>query len=151
MTMVDSGFGPHLMLDLNECDIDRLRDLPFIFNLLNNLPDEIGMTKITQPYVFPYEGLVPDDEGITGTVIIAESHISVHTFPRKRYCFVDLFSCKTFDVDRARQRLIEAFGSMRPEEHLVQRGREFPRGMMVDEGTLLQANQMDTTTRKTES
>lgn len=133
MTMVDAGFGPHLMLDLGDCDIARLSDLPYIFNLLNTLPDEIGMTKITQPYVFPYEGLVPDDEGITGTVIIAESHISVHTFPRKRYCFVDLFSCKTFDVDRARERLIEAFGSRRPEVHLVQRGSEFPRGMLVED------------------
>ncbi len=131
MTMVDAGFGPHLMLDLGDCDVARLTDLPYIFNLLNTLPDEIGMTKITQPYVFPYEGLVPDDEGITGTVIIAESHISVHTFPRKKYCFVDLFSCKTFDVDRARERLIEAFGSRRPEVHLVHRGSEFPRGMLV--------------------
>ncbi|MDP2361100.1 MAG: S-adenosylmethionine decarboxylase [bacterium] len=120
------------MLDLGECDVNRLSDLPYIFNLLNTLPDEIGMTRITQPYVFPYEGLVPDDEGITGTVIIAESHISVHTFPRKKYCFVDLFSCKTFDVDRARERLIEAFGSRRPEVHLVQRGSEFPRGMLVE-------------------
>ncbi|MFA7330690.1 MAG: S-adenosylmethionine decarboxylase [Candidatus Delongbacteria bacterium] len=132
MTMVDAGFGPHLMLDLGDCDVSRLNDLPYIFNLLNTLPDEIGMTKITQPYVFPYEGLVPDDEGITGTVIIAESHISVHTFPRKKYCFVDLFSCKTFDVERARERLIEAFGSRRPEVHLVQRGSEFPRGMLVE-------------------
>lgn len=134
MTMVDAGFGPHLMLDLGECDTSRLSDLPYIFNLLNTLPDDIGMTKITQPYVFPYAGLVPDDEGITGTVIIAESHISIHTFPKKRYCFVDLFSCKTFDVEHAKERLIAAFGSQKPEVQLVYRGEAFPRGMLVPEG-----------------
>jgi S-adenosylmethionine decarboxylase len=134
MTMVDAGFGPHLMLDLGECDETRLSDLPFIFNLLNTLPDDIGMTKITQPYVFPYAGLVPDDEGITGTVIIAESHISIHTFPKKRYCFVDLFSCKTFDVEMAKERLIQAFGSRNPVVQLVHRGEAFPRGMLVPQG-----------------
>ena len=78
---------------------DKLKDYNLVFDVLNELPEKIGMTKITQPYVFPYSGHVPEDKGITGTVIIAESHISIHTFQEKDYCFVDVFSCKDFDAD----------------------------------------------------
>ena len=67
------------------------------FNYLKTLPEMIDMTPITQPYVFPYSGLVPEDKGITGIVIIAESHLSIHSFQEKEYTFIDIFSCKDFD------------------------------------------------------
>ena len=51
------------------------------------------MTKITQPYAFKYEGLVPEDKGITGFVVIAESHISVHTYPEIGLLMVDILTC----------------------------------------------------------
>ncbi len=121
------NFGPHLMLDLTQCNTDKLRDCNFVFDVLSDLPEKIGMTRITQPYVFPYSGLVPEDKGITGTVIIAESHISIHTFQEKDYCFVDVFSCKDFDVDFAARYLINAFESGKFEKYIVQRGRDFVR------------------------
>ncbi|MBI5388863.1 adenosylmethionine decarboxylase [Candidatus Woesearchaeota archaeon] len=120
-------FGPHLMLDLGDCNREALENLNLVFDVLNQLPDKIGMTKITQPYVFKYHGVVPEDWGITGVVIIAESHISIHTFPEKRYVFIDLFSCKTFDVEKAKKYLIKIFGSKKPVTHEVRRGSDFPR------------------------
>ncbi|PIN80235.1 adenosylmethionine decarboxylase [Candidatus Woesearchaeota archaeon CG10_big_fil_rev_8_21_14_0_10_34_8] len=120
-------FGPHLMLDLAECEVRALENLDLIFDILNQLPGKIGMTKITQPYVFKYHGVVPEDWGITGTVIIAESHISIHTFPEKRYVFVDLFSCKNFDVKTAKKYLVKIFKSKKPVIHEVNRGADFPR------------------------
>jgi S-adenosylmethionine decarboxylase len=125
--MKKNGFGPHLMLDLNECNVDKLNDYKFIFELLNTIPDRIGMTKITQPYVFPYSGLVPEDEGITGIVIIAESHISIHTFPKKKYVFIDIFSCKYFDLENIKQELIKTFESKKFHVHFTERGKDFPR------------------------
>ena len=95
------GFGPHVMLDLNECNPNQLNSVESCFKLLDELPTIIGMTKITMPYVFPYEGLVPEDKGITGNVIIAESHVSIHTFSLKNYAFIDIFSCKPFDSKKA--------------------------------------------------
>ena len=120
-------FGPHLTLDLNDCNPDKLSDFDHIFDILNNLPEKIGMTKITQPYVFKYSGLVPEDKGITGVVIIAESHISIHTFELKNYVFIDLFSCKPFDYKYAEQYLIEAFESKNPTVNVLMRGHDFPR------------------------
>ena len=120
-------FGPHLMLDMRQCNGKKLRDYGLVFDILSDLPEKIGMTKITQPYVFPYSGLVPEDKGITGTVIIAESHISIHTFQEKDYCFVDVFSCKNFDVEIAAKYLINAFESRDYDKYVVNRGRNFVR------------------------
>ena len=117
------------MLDLSECDQERINDLDFIFNFLNTLPDKIGMAKITQPYVFPYVGLVPEDKGITGFVVIAESHLSIHTFVEKCYAFVDLFSCKPFNTDMARDLIIEAFISKKPKVYMIERGAGFSRNL----------------------
>ena len=130
-----SNFGPHLILDLSECDEKRINDLEFIFHFLNSLPDKIGMTKITQPYVFPYSGLVHEDKGITGFVVIAESHLSIHTFVEKGYAFVDLFSCKPFDTAMARDIIIEAFKSKSPEVCMIERGIGFPRNNNFGQAT----------------
>jgi S-adenosylmethionine decarboxylase len=127
------AFGPHLMLDLSECNADKLKDYNLVFDVLNELPEKIGMTKITQPYVFPYSGLVPEDKGITGTVIIAESHISIHTFQEKDYCFVDVFSCKDFDVEFAAEYLVNVFESKSFDKHVVQRGKNFVRYHQAEE------------------
>ncbi|MBU1083476.1 MAG: adenosylmethionine decarboxylase [Candidatus Omnitrophota bacterium] len=121
------AFGPHLMLDLRKCREEKLRDLNLVFSILRDLPHQIGMTRITEPYVFPYSGLIPEDKGITGTVIIAESHISIHTFQEKDYCFVDVFSCKDFDVDFAAEYIVNAFESKKYDKHVVNRGRDFVR------------------------
>lgn len=122
-----AGFGPHVMLDLNDCNPEKLDDLNLCFEFLNTFPDQIGMTKITTPHVFPYAGLVPEDRGITGTVIIAESHISIHTFPLKKYAFIDVFSCKPFEVNQVIEHCIALFESKDPEHHVTQRGAAFPR------------------------
>ena len=123
----NNGFGPHLMIDLNECDSKKLDNLDLCFSFLDDLPDLIHMTKITQPHVFRYSGLVPEDKGITGMVIIAESHITIHTFPLKEYAFIDIFSCKPFDTDRALQHAIQLFGSKDPIHFIQGRGEKFPR------------------------
>lgn len=125
--MTNSGFGPHLMMDCRGVSFEKCSDLQYVWEFLNTLPDKVGMTKIMQPYVFPYSGLVPEDEGITGVVVIAESHITFHSFIRKDYFFFDLFSCKDFDVDRVAAEVIRAFDVEDPEIHRVDRGRYFPR------------------------
>ncbi len=126
------GYGPHLMLDLNGCNPEILNDLDVCYRLLDELPLLIGMTKITRPYVFRYEGSAEGDDGITGVVIIAESHISIHTYPQKNFVFVDLFSCKPFDVEKAQKHIINYFQSKSPKIYLQIRGEEFPEPGVVN-------------------
>lgn len=121
------GFGPHLMLDGYECNRSKLEDLGIIYKTLDDLPQKIGMTKIMPPYVFKYDGIKPEDWGISGFVLIAESHISIHTFPEKYFLSVDIFSCKEFDIEQSQEYLSEMFEIKRYEKHLLDRGREFPK------------------------
>jgi len=113
------------MLDLNACDPDKLDDLALCAKFLDEFPAQIGMTKITQPNVFHYAGKVPEDRGITGMVIIAESHISLHTFPLRSFAFIDIFSCKPFDTALAIQYCTTLFDAKDPESVVVQRGAKF--------------------------
>jgi S-adenosylmethionine decarboxylase len=138
--MNQSGFGPHLMMDCRGVSYEKCSDLQYVWHFLDSLPEKIGMTKITQPYVFPYSGLVPEDAGITGMVIIAESHITFHSFIYKDYFFFDLFSCKNFDVDQVITEVISAFEVTEPEIHQVNRGLSFPR----DNGILSARMQLET-------
>ena len=77
--------------------------------ILDEYPDRMHMTKIMPPYVFRYQGDTSQESGLSGIVIIAESHISIHTFPAKGYLSVDVFSCKPFDIEEATQYLVEYF------------------------------------------
>ena len=85
------------------------------------------MTKIMPPYVFRHGTPGDPAEGISGFVLIAESHISVHTFLSRRFVNVDIFSCEKFDVEDAIHALREEFVPQRVDWRLFDRGAEFPR------------------------
>jgi S-adenosylmethionine decarboxylase len=121
------GFGPHLVFDGFDCPLNRLVDLDSLYQLLDGLPDRIHMTKIMPPYVFRHGTPGDPAEGLSGFVLIAESHISLHTFPARRYVNADIFSCEAFDVEDALEALGQAFTPQRVEWKLLDRGREFPK------------------------
>ena len=80
------------------------------------------MTKIMPPYVFRYDSPDPREWGYTGAVIIAESHITIHTYPEKHFLAMDAFSCKPFDPGLVQARAIETFGILDPRIKTVNRG-----------------------------
>ena len=90
------------------------------------------------PYAFKYHGKVPDDWGLSGFVLIAESHISIHTFPERNYLSLDIFSCKGFDYQQAVDYATECFGIARHEINLLDRGLEFPREIKTVERLMRQ-------------
>ena len=95
------GFGPHLVMDARGCASRRLDDLSALYRLLDVFPAKIGMTKIMPPYVFAHGEPGSAEYGLSGFVLIAESHISIHTFPVSGQVKVDIFSCEQFDVKQA--------------------------------------------------
>ena len=95
-------------------------------NLIDRYPDAIGMTKITAPHVFTYSGEKPEDWGVSGFVIIAESHIAIHTFPEHGQVWVDVFSCKAFDEIPAIDMIVDAFELRDTSVRLLERGLEYP-------------------------
>ena len=123
-------FGPHLLLEAYGAPKNKLSDVGLISDMLDSYPDKLQMHKIMPPYVFKYDGgEVKEDWGISGVVLIAESHIALHTFPEKEFFTFDIFSCKEFDVRVAVDILLEVFQPVHFDETLVTRGREFPRSI----------------------
>ena len=110
------------MIDGYGADPDRLWDQAFLRNFLHEYPERLGMTRITNPKVLKYDAPLEEDSGITGFVVIAESHISVHTFPHRRYVNIDIFSCKSFDSEKAMADVQDLFGLQRVKSWLVDRG-----------------------------
>jgi S-adenosylmethionine decarboxylase len=115
----------HLVMDGYGADPERLQDESLVHELLDEYPDAIGMTKISEPFVYRYTtGSVPTDWGVSGFVLIAESHISVHTFPDRGYLNVDIFSCKEFDAAAAVKELKGRFGIDSVKTAVLDRGLE---------------------------
>lgn len=112
----------HLVLDGNGCDIDKLADFNAVFNFLNDLPSELGMRKMTAPYVVRWHDKGAEKEGLTGFVTIAESHLSVHTFPDNGRVYADIFSCKQFDVKKVTEIFRRAFEPSKVVNKVVRKG-----------------------------
>ena len=115
----------HLVIDGYRGDSGRMWDSEKIRQFLYDLPDAMGMTRITEPSVLEYHAPKAEDSGVSGFVIIAESHISVHTFPRRDHVNVDIFSCRPFDSDAALSRVKELFGLEEVETWQLERGLEW--------------------------
>ena len=122
-------FGPHLILEAYGCPKEKLADLGLVSQALDAYPTQLDMTKIMPPYVFTYRGTVEDDWGVSGIVLIAESHISIHTFPDKGFVTLDIFSCREFDIDEAISYFCSIFEPENYEKQVLMRGREFPRSL----------------------
>jgi S-adenosylmethionine decarboxylase len=120
-------FGKHVTIDASSCSREKLTDQHLIYDMLNELPGKLGMTKMTLPYVVKWLDKGAKTPGISGFVMIAESHISVHTFPEKDYVFVDVFSCVSFDVKKAIKLLLGFFEAKKNTTKIVARGLDFPR------------------------
>src|SRR2546429_8932130 len=86
------------------------------------------MHKIAPPYTFIYRpGDNPSEWGVRGFVIIAESHISIHTFPDRGSAFVDVLSFKQFDIHKAADYIGANLHAHQADKKLSGRGKEYPR------------------------
>tara|TARA_B100001013_G_scaffold83959_1_gene45854 strand:- start:1574 stop:1924 length:351 start_codon:yes stop_codon:yes gene_type:complete len=109
--------GIHLLLDLEKCDPDKLDDLKGIENLLTRAAKDAG-AKIVGKTFHKFNPM-----GITGVVAIAESHISVHTWPEYNYASADIFSCgEDFNIHTASNILIEGLNCQKPTIIRKERG-----------------------------
>ncbi|MEK7479150.1 MAG: adenosylmethionine decarboxylase [Patescibacteria group bacterium] len=121
-------FGKHLTIDAYGCDAEALDDFEVVFRVLDELPGKVQMHKITTPYVIRAGANdLKDCGGLSGFVMIAESHISLHTFPQKRYVTFDLYSCSMFEEAPVLAFLREEFQWEQVEKHVIKRGLKFPK------------------------
>ena len=125
-------FGKHLTLDAYGCDCQALDNMEMIYKFLDELPGKIAMRPITPPFVIRFAGNDKKDPGgISAFIMIAESHISIHTFPAKKYLTMDLYSCNMFDHNKVIKIVKDVFGYQKLEKHIIKRGLRFPKDNLV--------------------
>lgn len=123
-------FGYHLTLDLYDCDPVPLADMKICYDALETLPSKIGMLALTTPAIVLANSNEKDGGkdpgGFSGYIIIAESHISLHTFIKRGFVSIDVYSCKEFDVNIATKHFQEIFKPKDTENHFINRGMRYP-------------------------
>ena len=111
------SLGRHLLLELHDCSSEILNNLETVKTALVEAAKRAEATIIDVMFheFNPF--------GISGVVVIAESHLSIHTWPEYRYAAVDIFSCgDTLKPAEAAAYLVEQFQASRASCVEVKRG-----------------------------
>lgn len=111
----------HLMLELYNCDREILSNEPLIRRVLDEYPARVGMEKVSPVHLYDIETSNPLDAGLSGFVVIAQSHISLHAWPEYGEVDIDICSCKEFSQEDAISFAKEIFQSDDVEVHFVVR------------------------------
>ena len=99
----------HLLLELYRCDFEKLNDESFLRCILNRA------SKLANATVLNLISNKFEPQGVTAIALLAESHISIHTWPESNYSAVDIFTCgQNMMPEIASQYLIE---SLMAKEH----------------------------------
>ncbi len=112
-----NALGRHLLLELFDCDLDVINNLESVKSAL------VEAAKRAQATIVGVIFHEFNPFGISGVVVIAESHISIHTWPEYRYAAVDIFSCgNILQPEVAAKYLAESLGAERVSIVEMQRG-----------------------------
>jgi S-adenosylmethionine decarboxylase len=109
--------GSQVVLDLYECETRHLDDIEWVKKTLVNAARVAGATIVETVFhkFAPW--------GISGVVVIAESHLAIHIWPENRYAAIDLFTCgENVQLDAACAFLTREFRSRWPVQRRLTRG-----------------------------
>ena len=110
--------GFNILLDLHDCDQDKLDNYKEIKENLSAIVKKSDFKIVGEKYhkFKPY--------GVTGVILLASSHVSVHTWPELGFVAVDIYSCKGFEnAKKIADDLIKFFGAKRVESKEIVRFR----------------------------
>lgn len=112
------ALGRHLLVDLYGCARGLLDDVEYVRRGLLAAAEQVGATVVDAHF----HSFSPC--GVTGTVSIQESHLSIHTWPEHLYAAVDIFTCgDSIDPWRAYESLKTALEADRGSATEIHRGR----------------------------
>ncbi len=112
----------HLMLELYGCDRQILSDETLVKRVLEEYPARVEMEKVSPVHLYQIEPSNPLDAGLSGFVVIAQSHISLHAWPEYGEVDIDICSCKEFSQEEAIAFAKHMFQTDDVEAHFVIRG-----------------------------
>ena len=111
-----SALGHHLLVEFTGCDAAALTDLDRVTTAMLDAARASGATIVTHSF----HRFSP--HGVSGAVIIAESHLAIHTWPEHGFAAVDFFSCGGIDMERGLALLRIAFRAADEVRLALERG-----------------------------
>ena len=117
----------HVMIDLYGCNPELLANENFLLRVLNEYPELIGMQKVSPVVLRDIKTSNPLDDGFSGFVIIATSHVSLHAWPPYGMVNIDIFSCEEFSEQTTIAFASAMFQTSDVEVHSVERAQRSPR------------------------
>ncbi|MBI5892642.1 MAG: S-adenosylmethionine decarboxylase [Deltaproteobacteria bacterium] len=123
-----STFGEHLCIDGYKGSFEKLNNKRLVVKCLNELPELLGMKKLCKPHVYyAPDNSIKDCGGWSGFVVIAESHISIHTFPCRGFLSADIYTCKdNMGIDFIISYFKKRFELKDVETNFIKRGTRYP-------------------------
>lgn len=117
------ALGRHIIAELSDCDPQILSDLERVRELMVR-GAEVANAEVREVAFHKF-----NPHGVSGVVVIAESHLSIHTWPEFNYAAIDIYTCgDTTDPWKACTYLAEEFQAGNVATTVVERGIETPRG-----------------------
>lgn len=117
-----STYGVHLTMRIANIERNSALDGSGIGEFLKSLVQRVNMRVLAGPLVVEEQG-VPEKRGWSGVVILYESHAAIHSYPELGEAFVDIFSCKEFNVKDVTDTMTSYFGSFTVvEKNVLDRG-----------------------------
>ncbi len=95
----------HIIFDAIGCNKKMIANEKLVFQILMDIPKMIGMKILVGPNIVRDYDL--KNTGITGVAIVSYSHITIHTFDKTGEVFIDVFSCRPFDIEKIRRYLFK--------------------------------------------
>ena len=111
MITVDRGYlGRHFIAEFYKCSQVKINDPESVERIMTEAARISGAT-IIKPFFHSFS-----PQGVSGIIVISESHFAIHTWPEHSYAAVDLFSCSDFKYRDALKYIKDNFES---DEYLV--------------------------------
>ena len=117
--------GRHLLAEYIDCDRELLNDVERIEALMCDAVQAAGATIVSRCF----HRFAP--QGVTGVVVVEESHLSLHTWPEHGYAAVDFFTCGDCQPLKAHPLLREGLGATDSEVMLLDRGQPGRRSVRI--------------------
>ena len=112
-----TDFGKHYILDCFDCDPEVIKFVASTREVLLRAVEESKATLIDDLFhQF-------DPVGVSGVVLISESHFSVHTWPESGFAGVDIFTCGPMEPQKAIDIIKAGFGAKKVNVKVLSRGR----------------------------
>jgi len=112
-----NALGRHLLMELEDCNEEILNNLDTLKEAMLTAANEAGATVMAESF----HRFNP--HGISGVVVVAESHLFIHTWPEYGYAAADIFTCgTTVQPEKAAEVLIEKFGAKKHSIQEIARG-----------------------------